>query len=56
MEHGTKHAHNCLFPKSSFRMQRTTVSGMFKDSAIIFDAIEWLFLPKSTTAAIFSSV
>jgi hypothetical protein len=32
---GTKCAHNFLFPKSSFRMRRTTVLGMFIDSAII---------------------
>ena len=34
-ECGTKRAHNFLFPKSSFRIRRTTVLGMFKDSAII---------------------
>jgi len=38
-ECGTKRAHNFLFPKSSFRIRRTTVLGMFKDSAIILDAI-----------------
>ena len=42
-ECGTKRAHNCLFPKSSFRIRRTTVLGMFKDSAIIVDAIRWSF-------------
>ena len=34
-ECGTKHAYNFIFPKSSFRIRRTTVLGMFKDSAII---------------------
>jgi len=48
---GTKRAHNFLFPKSSFRIQRTTVLGMFKDSAIILDAIQRSFLTKSTAAA-----
>jgi hypothetical protein len=38
-ECGTKRAHNFLFPKSSFRIRRTTTLGMFKDSAIILDAI-----------------
>ena len=37
-ECGTKRAHNFLFPKPSFRIRRTTVLGMFKDS-IILDAI-----------------
>jgi hypothetical protein len=40
-----KRAHNFLFPKSSFRIRRTTVLGMFEDSAIILDAIRvnfWL--------------
>jgi hypothetical protein len=32
---GIKHTHNFLFPKSSFTFQRTTVLGMFKDSAIV---------------------
>jgi hypothetical protein len=36
---GTKRAHNSLFLKSSFRFRSTTVLGMFKDSAIILDAI-----------------
>jgi len=36
---GIKHAHNFLFPKSSFRIRRPTVLGIFKDSAIIMDAI-----------------
>ena len=34
---GTKHAHNFPFPKSSFGIRR--VLGIFKDSAIILDAI-----------------
>jgi len=38
-ECGTKHAHNSHFPKSAFRIGRTTVLGMFKDSAIIHDVI-----------------
>jgi hypothetical protein len=28
-EGGTKHAHNFLFSKSSFRIRRTTIWGMF---------------------------
>jgi len=36
---GTKRAHNFLFPKSSFRILRTTVLGKFKGSAIIIDVI-----------------
>jgi hypothetical protein len=55
-ECGAKRTHNFLFPKSSFRIQRTTVLGMFKDSAIILDAIRWSFLTKSATAAMFTSV
>jgi len=51
-ECGTKRAHNFLFPKSSFRIRRTTVCGMFKDSAIILHAIRPSFLTKSATAAI----
>ena len=54
-ECGTKRAHNFLFPKSSFRIQRITVLGMFKDS-IILDAIRRSFLTKSATAAMFTSV
>jgi hypothetical protein len=53
---GTKCAHNFLFPKSSFSNRRTTVLGMFKDSAIILDAIWLSFLTKSATAAMFTSV
>ena len=49
-ECGTK-AH-ILFPKSSLRIRRTTVLGMFKDSAIILDAIQQSFLTKSATAGI----
>jgi hypothetical protein len=52
---GKKHAHKFLFPKSSFRIRRTTVLGMFKDSAIILDAIRWSFLTKSATAGMFIS-
>ena len=55
-ESGTKCAHNFLFPKSSFRIRRTTVLEMFKDSAIILDAIRWSILTKSATAAMFTSV
>jgi hypothetical protein len=56
-ECGTKRAHNFLFPKSSFRIRRTTVLGMFNDSAIILDAIRRSFLTKSAaTAAMFTSV
>jgi len=53
---GTKCSHNLLSPKSSFRIWRTTVLGMFKDSAIILDAIQRSFLTKSATAAMFTSV
>ena len=38
-ECGTKRAHKVLFPKSSFRTGRNTVFEMFKDSALILDAI-----------------
>jgi len=55
-ECGKKCAHNFLFPKSSFRIRRTTVLGMLKDSAIIFDVIRRTFLNKAATAAIFTSV
>jgi hypothetical protein len=55
-ECGTKRAHNLLFPKSSFKIRKTTVLGMFKDSAIILDAIRLSFLTKSATEAIFTSV
>jgi len=54
-ECGTKCAHSFLFPRSSFRIQRTTVLGIFKYSAIILDVIQWSFLTKSTTAAMFTS-
>jgi hypothetical protein len=54
-ECGTKRAHNFLFPKSSFRIRRTSL-GMFKDSAIILDAIRQQFLTKSAIAAMFTSV
>jgi len=39
----TKRAHYFLFPKSSFRIRRNTVLGMFKDSAIILDVIRLSF-------------
>jgi hypothetical protein len=52
----TKRAHNFVFSKSSFRIPRATVLGMFKDCAIILDTIRWSLLNKSATAAIFTSV
>ena len=55
-ECGTKRAHNFLFPKSSFRIQRTAVFAIFKDSAIILEAIRRSFLTRSATAAMFTSV
>ena len=55
-ECGTKGAPNFLSPKSSFRIRRTTVLGMFKDSATILDVIRQSFLTKSATAAMFTSV
>jgi len=55
-EWGTKRTHNFLFPKSSFIIRRTTVFGMFKDSAIILVAIRRSFLTKSARAAVFTSV
>ena len=53
---GTARAHNFLFPKSSFKIRRTTVLGVFKDSAIILDAIRPSFLTTSATAAVFNPV
>jgi hypothetical protein len=53
-ECGIKRVHIVLFPKSSFRIRRTTVLGMFKDSAIILDAIRRSFLTISATAAMFT--
>ena len=44
-ECGRKRAHNLLFPISSFRIRRTTVLGMFRDSAIILDTIRRSFWP-----------
>jgi hypothetical protein len=38
--------HNFLFPKSFFRIRRTTVLGTFKDSAIILIAIRRSFSTK----------
>jgi len=55
-ECGTNRAHNLVFPKPSFIIWRTTVLGMFKDSAVIFDVIRRSFLTKSATAAMFTSV
>jgi hypothetical protein len=51
-ECGTKHAHSFLFPKSSFRIRRTTVLGMFKDSAIVLDAIQRSFLDQISKSSI----
>jgi hypothetical protein len=43
--------------KSSFRIRRTTVLGIFKDSAIIIDAIRQSLLTKlGAKAAMFTSV
>ena len=42
--------------KIFFRIRRTTVLGMFKDSAIVLDAILRSFLIKPATAAMFTSV
>ena len=53
---GTKRAHNFLFPKSSFRIPRSTVLGMLRDSALILDAIRRSFLTKSTTATMYTSL
>jgi len=50
-ECGTKHTHNFLFPKSSFRIRRTTVLGTFKDSAVILDAIRRSFFNKSANSS-----
>ena len=55
-ECGTKCAQNFLFPKSSFRIRSAAILRMFNDSAIILDAIRRLFLTKSATAAMFTSV
>jgi len=56
-ESGTKCPHNFLFHKSSFRIQRTTILGIFKDSAIILDVIWWsFFFTKAATAGMFTSV
>jgi hypothetical protein len=53
-ECGTKRAHNFLFPKSSFRIRRAIALGLYKDFAIILDAIRRSFLTKPATAAIFT--
>ena len=55
-ECGTNHTQNFLFPTSSFRIRRTAFLGMFKDSAIILDAIRPSFFTKSPTTAMFTSV
>jgi hypothetical protein len=55
-EYGIIPAHISLFPKPSFRIRRTTVMGMFKDSAYILDAIRRSILIKSATALTFTSV
>ena len=52
-ESGTKRAHNFLFPKSSFRIRRNTVLGIFTDYIFILYAIRRSILTKSATAAIF---
>jgi hypothetical protein len=38
---GTKSAQNFLYPKSSLKIQQTTVLEMFKDSATILDTIRY---------------
>jgi len=53
---GTKRVHTFLFPKSSSEIRKTTVLGMFRDSAIIIDAIRQTFLTKSAKAEMFTSV
>ena len=55
-ECGTKRAHNFLLSKSSFRIRRTTVLGMFKVSAIVLYVIRRSLLTISATAAMFTSV
>ena len=52
----TKSAQYFLFLKFSFRIRRTRGLGMFKDSAIILDAIRRSFFTKSGTPAMFTSV
>ena len=52
---GKKPAQNFLFTKSFFRIRRTTVLRIFKDSAIILGAIQWSYLTKSATTAVFTS-
>jgi len=54
-ECGTKHGHNFLFPKSSFRIRRITLLGMFKDSAIILDVIRRSFLTRFYGNSLFIS-
>ena len=55
-ECGIKRARFFLFPKSSFRIRRTTVLVMFKDSVNMLDATRQSFLTKSATTAMFTSV
>jgi len=50
-ECGTKCAHNVLFPKSSFIIRRTTVLGMFKDSAVTLDAIRRSFFDQISNSS-----
>jgi hypothetical protein len=52
-ECGTKRAHNFLFPKSSFRIRRTTVLAMLKDSAVILDAIRVIFDYNSNSSSVY---
>jgi len=42
-ECATKRAHNLFFSKSSLRIRRTTVLGIFKDSAIILERLDGHF-------------
>ena len=51
-----KRAHNILFAKSTFKIQRTTVLRMLNDSAIIRDATRRSFSTKPATAELFMSV
>jgi len=57
-ECGTKRAHNFLVPKSSFRIQWTTVLGMFKDPAVVLrhSFILWAELHKSVNYCTFYGV
>ena len=55
-ECGTKPAHNFLFPKSFFRIRRTAVLSILKNSALIPIEIRRSFLTKSATAEMFTAV